>query len=33
MENATKLIAELREKVRYFEERMLHPEDNRMEVD
>jgi Holliday junction resolvasome RuvABC DNA-binding subunit len=33
MENATKLIAELREKVRQFEERMLQPEENRMEVD
>ena len=33
MENATKLIAELRDKVRRFEERMLQPEENRMEVD
>ena len=33
MENATKLIAELREKVRQLEERMLQSEDNRMEVD
>ncbi len=33
MDNVNKIIAEAREKVRQFEERILKPEDNWMEID